>query len=445
MDRQPEERPTQVPEMATQVGDTQPQWAWVEPSVWTERMLTALEQGVKGGKWFSLIDKVYALPNLRAAFEKVKANKGAAGIDHQSIKMFETRLEQNLVSLSQMLKEGKYRPQAVRRVWIPKPGSKEKRPLGIPTVRDRVVQAALLNVLEPIFERDFAAQSYGFRPNRGCKDALKRVWELLMAGYIWVVDADLKSYFDTIPHCPLIQRVEGKVSDGRVIELLKAFLEQEVMDMMEVWTPEEGTPQGAIISPMLSNIYLDPLDQKMARKGFQMVRYADDFVILCRSQSEAETALAEVQQWTAEAGLKLHSVKTRIVDATTKGGFDFLGYHFEQCFKWPRKKSIDKLKDAIRAKTRRNNGQSLEVIFADVNRTLMGWFEYFKHSHKTTFPDLDKWIRMRLRSILRKRHGRRGRGRGFDHQRWPNAFFSEHGLFSLVCAHAKASQSCHGR
>jgi RNA-directed DNA polymerase len=445
MDSQTEERPAQVPEMAIQAGDIRTRWAWVEPSVWTERMLTALEQGVKGGRWFSLIDQVYALTNLRVAFEKVKANNGAAGIDHQTIEMFETRLEQNLASLSQMLREGKYRPQAIRRVWIPKPGSKEKRPLGIPTVRDRVVQAALLNVLEPIFERDFAAQSYGFRPNRGCKDALKRVWELLMAGYIWVVDADLKSYFDTIPHHSLVQRVEKKVSDGNVIELLKAFLKQEVMEMMDSWTPEEGTPQGAIISPMLSNTYLDPLDHAMAQRGFQMVRYADDFVILCRSQSEAETALKEVHQWTTNAGLKLHPVKTRIVDATTKGGFDFLGYHFEQRYKWPRKKSLNKLKDTIRAKTMRNNGQSLEAIIADINRTLMGWFGYFKHSHKTTFPDLDKWIRMRLRSILRKRHGRRGRGRGSDHQRWPIAFFSVHGLFSLVYAHSAASQPCHGR
>ncbi len=164
-------------------------------------MLTALEQGVKGGKWFRLIDKVYALPNLRKAFARVKANGGAAGVDHVTVKEFERHLEANLEKLSRMLKDGSYRPQAIRRVWIPKPGSKEKRPLGIPTVRDRVVQAALRAVLEPIFERDFAAQSYGFRPNRGCKDALRRVDTLLKAGYSWVVDADLKSYFDTIPHC----------------------------------------------------------------------------------------------------------------------------------------------------------------------------------------------------------------------------------------------------
>ena len=200
-----------------------------------------------------------------------------------------------------------------------------------------------------------------------------------------------------------------------------------------------------VISPLLSNIYLDPLDHEMARSGRQMVRYADDLVILCRSQREAENVLEEMRRLVEEAGLTLHPEKTRIVDVNSRGGFDFLGYHFERGYKWPRKKSLNKFKDAIRVKSRRTNGQSLEVIIADINRTLVGWFEFFKHSHKTTFPELDKWLRMRLRSILRKRHGRRGRGRGRDHNRWPNAFFSEQGLFSLVTAHAAASQSCHGR
>jgi RNA-directed DNA polymerase len=409
-----------------------------------ERMLTALEKGVKGGKWFSLIDKVYALTNLRAAFQRVKANQGGAGVDHQTIEMFESRLEENLEKLSCMLKEGRYQPQAVRRAWIPKAGSKEMRPLGIPTVRDRVVQAALLHVLEPIFERDFAEQSYGFRPNRGCKDALRRVEELLKAGYHWVVDADLKSYFDTIPWGGLIGRVGEKVSDGRVIEIMEAYLRQEVMDGMKSWTPEGGTPQGAIISPMLSNIYLDPLDHEMARRGTEMVRYADDFVILCRSKAEAETALGQVQQWTAQAGLTLHPEKTRIVDATSRDGFDFLGYHFERGMKWQRKKSLGKFKDTIRGKTKRRNGQSLQAIIADVNRTIQGWFEYFKHSHRTTFTSVDGWVRMRLRSMLRKRRKRRGRGRGSDHQRWPNAYFAAQGLFSLVTAQATARQSLKG-
>jgi RNA-directed DNA polymerase len=404
-------------------------------------MLTALEEGVRGGKWFSLMDKVYALLNLRAAFREVKANGGAAGVDHQTIEMFEQHLEKNLKELSQSLREGSYRPQAIRRVWIPKAGSKEKRPLGIPTVRDRVVQAALLHVMEPIFEREFAEQSYGFRPNRGCKDALRRVDELMQAGFTWVVDADLKSYFDTIPYGPMVKRIQEKVSDGKVIEVLKAFLTQKVMETAKSWTPERGTPQGAVISPLLSNIYLDPLDHAMVRSGVEMVRYADDFVILCRSKAEAEQTLEQVRKWTVSAGLTLHPVKTRIVDATERGGFDFLGYHFERGMRWPRKKSLDKLKDTIRAKTKRTNGHSLQAIITDVNRTVIGWFQYFKHSHKTTFPRLDEWMRMRLRSILRRRQGRRGRGRGRDHQRWPNAFFAEQGLISLVTARAAARQS----
>ena len=433
-ERTTEEKPAGVLETATQAGEIRDRWDWVEPSVWTERMLTALERGVKGGKWFSLIDKVYAPANLRAGFTKVKANRGAAGVDHQTIEMFEARLGENLEKLSQRLREGSYSPQAIRRQWIPKPGGKEKRPLGIPTVRDRVVQAALLNVLEPIFERGFAEQSYGFRPNRGCKDALRRVDKLLKRGYTWVVDADLKSYFDTIPHDLLMGRVEEKVADGAVLKLLNGYLKQDVMEEMERWTPEGGTPQGAIISPMLSNIYLNPLDHEMEQQGIEMVRYADDFVILSQSEAEAEKALELVRQWTANSGLQLHPDKTRIVDARQKGGFDFLGYHFERNMKWPRKKSLKKIKETIRAKTKRTNGFSLQTIIENVNRSIRGWFEYFKHSHRTTFSPLDKWIRMRLRSILRKRAGRRGRGRGRDHQRWPNTLFSEQGMFSLVTA-----------
>jgi RNA-directed DNA polymerase len=248
--------------------------------------------------------------------------------------------------------------------------------------------------------------------------------------------------FDTIPHDLLVERVEERVSDGAVIAMLEGYLKQDVMEAMKRWTPEGGTPQGAIISPMLSNIYLDPLDREMVRRGIEMMRYADDFVILCQSEAEAEAALELVRQWTAGAGLQLHPDKTRIVDATQKGGFDFLGYHFERNLKWPRKKSLNKFKETIRDKTKRKNGLSLQAIIDDVNRSVRGWFEYFKHSHWTTFSPLDSWIRMRLRSILRRRQGHRGRGRGRDHQRWSNAFFSEHGLYSLVSAHATARQSC---
>lgn len=418
-----------------------PPWDWVAASVWTPRMLAALEtNGVRGGKWHSLTDKVYALPNLYAAWAEVKANKGAAGVDHQTIEHYEGDLEANLNKLAAQLRDGSYVPQAVRRVWIPKPGSREDRPLGIPTVRDRVVQTALRNVMEPIFEVGFAGHSYGFRPGRGCQDALRRVEQLLDAGYTFVVDADLKSYFDTIPHAALRERVATKIADGGVLELLDAFLQQEVMSTLGRTTPEAGTPQGAVISPLLSNIYLDPLDQLMAARGWEMVRYADDFVILCRSQAEAEQALRQTQDWTAKAGLKLHPEKTRVVDATQKGGFDFLGYHFERGYKWPRKKSEQKMKDRVRAITKRTNGQSLRAIITQLKPILQGWYEYFKHSHRTTWRPLDQWVRQRLRSILRKRCHRKGRGRGADYQRWPNAYFEAQGLFSFVAAAASKGQ-----
>ena len=247
--------------------------------------------------------------------------------------------------------------------------------------------------------------------------------------------------FDTIPRERLMARVREKVSDGRVLALLEAFLEQGVMAGAACWTPEAGTPQGAVVSPLLSNIYLDPLDHLVAGRGYAMVRYADDFVILCRTQAEAREALALVRAWTEDAGLALHPEKTCIVDATQKGGFDFLGYHFERGYRWPRKKSLAKSKDTIRAKTRRTNGHGLRDIITCVNRTLRGWFAYFQHSHWTTFEPLDAWVRMRLRSILRKRHRGHGRGRGWDHFRWPNAYFAEQGLFSLAAANATLRQS----
>jgi RNA-directed DNA polymerase len=440
-DRTTEGTPAKVPIGAKQAGEARDRWSWVEPSVWTQRMLAALEKGVKGGIWFSLIDKVCSMGNLHSAFASVKRNGGSAGVDHQSIEKFEAQLEANLERLSESIKDGTYRPSPIRRVYIPKPGKQEKRPLGIPTVRDRVAQAALRHVLEPIYERDFAEHSYGFRPNRGCKDALRRVNRLLGSGYTWVVDADLKSYFDTIPHQQLMDRVGAKVADGRVLKLIESYLHQEVLDTAKQWTPQEGSPQGAVLSPLLSNIYLDPLDHHMAGLGYQMVRYADDFIILCRSEQEARETLEQVKAWTAQAGLTLHPEKTRIVDATQKGGFDFLGYHFERGYRWPGSKSLGKFKDAIRAKTHRTNGLSLAQIISTINRSLKGWYEYFKHSHPTTFPVLDSWIRMRLRSILRRRNGRRGRGRGSDHHRWPNAFFAARGLFSAVTAHARDCQS----
>lgn len=440
-DRTSEQQPTLVPiKSAKQVGEVRGRWPWTEPSVWTERMLAALERGVKGGKWFSLMDKVYSGSNLRSAFKRVKASRGGAGVDHETIARFEANLDENLERLSQGLRDGTYHPQAIRRVYIPKAGTNEKRPLGIPTVRDRVAQAALRQVLEPIFERDFAEYSYGFRPGRSCKDALRRVDALLKAGNCWVVDADLKGYFDTIPHEPLMELLREKVADGPVLQLIESYLKQRIMDSMKYWTPQRGSPQGAVISPLLSNIYLDRLDHMMDEYGIEMVRYADDFVLLCRSEADARDALEQVRQWATNASLTLHPDKTMVVNAAEAGGFDFLGYHFERGYRWVSDKSVKKLRTTLRSKTKRTNGLSLEVVIANVNRTTKGWYAYFKHSHFTAFRPLDGWIRMRLRSILRKRQKRRGRGRGKDHQRWPNAFFANEGLFSFVTAHKLDSQ-----
>jgi len=437
-----ETKSVEVSSGTKQTGETQAM-DWVERSVWTDRMLEALEQGVKGGVWFSLIDKVYRPKTLYAAWQAVKKNGGSAGTDHENIERFEQKLEENINKLSEELRAETYRPRSIKRTYIDKPGSREKRPLGIPTVRDRVVQTAIRLVIEPIFERQFRTCSYGFRPNRGCKDALREVERMLKAGYTHVVDADLKAYFDSIPHGRLMQDFQRYIADGRLLKLIESFLKQDVLDGLAKWTPETGTPQGAVISPLLANLYLHPVDQAMEEAGFIMIRYADDFVIMCKDEAEATRALHKVSQLITERGLVLHPEKTRVVNINEAGqSFDFLGYHFERGTRWPRKKSLKKLKDTIRFQTGRSNGHSLAVIAANVNRILKGWFEYFKHSYRWTFPMLDGWIRRRLRSILRKRSkGSKGISGNMDHFRWPNKFFQELGLFSLEDAHALLLQS----
>jgi RNA-directed DNA polymerase len=440
-----EGKPATVSKETKQAGEAKShRWEWVERSIWTERMLEALENGVKGGIWFSLIDKVYRPDTLKRAWQRVKANGGSAGSDHQSIKGFERHEEENLEKLRQELQKGTYRPRPIRREYIPKAGSREKRPLGIPAVRDRVVQTAVQMVIEPIFERAFLEYSFGFRPGRGCKDALKEVDLLLKAGYTWVLDADIKAYFDSIDHDLLMEELRTYIGDGRILRLIEMFLKQEITEALKLWEPEAGTPQGAVISPLLANVYLHPVDGAMERAGYRMIRYADDFVIMCRSKEEAERAREAVQRLIEARGLSLHEGKTQVVDATMPGGFDFLGYHFERTMRWPRKKSLKKFKDTIRQKTKRCNGRSMERVIASINRTIRGWFEYFKHSHRTTFTPLDGWIRRRLRSILRKRKKLSGISRGRDHQRWPNSYFRDLGLFNLEEAHRDLLQSLKG-
>ncbi len=419
-------------------------WVWTEPVVWTERMVEALERGVKGGMWYSVMDKVEAERTLKAAWARVKRNGGSGGVDGESIGDFQGEAEKRLVALGEQLRSEQYEPMAIRRVFIPKLGSHELRPLGIPTIRDRVVQTALRSVIEPIFENEFSENSYGFRPKRSTKDALRKVSMMLAEGRGWVVDVDIERYFDTIPHELLMREIEKKIADGRVLALIRRYLKQDVLSATPSYvTRDKGTPQGAVISPLLANIYLHPVDVAMEAEGYDMVRYADDCVVLCHTREQAERAMSKLRELMEIRGLRLHPEKTKLVDVSLPGGFDFLGYHFEQGKRSPRRKSLQKLKDKIRERTRRANGHGLEKIIEMINPILRGWFVYFQHSQRKILASMDAWVRRRLRSILRTYRGSHGIARGADYQRWPNAYFRQLGLFTLAEAHALLIRSLH--
>jgi RNA-directed DNA polymerase len=287
------------------------------------------------------------------------------------------------------------------------------------------------------------AKAGGFRPGRSCKDALREVDRLLKEGFTFVVDADLKGYFDSIPQDRLMDLVEISISDGPVLALIDGFLRQDIIQDMAQWTPTAGTPQGAVISPLLANLYLHPLDLLMEHSGLRMVRYADDFVILCRTEAEALAALRQVEAWVTANGLTLHPDKTRVGDSRQPGqGFEFLGYRFEAGRRLVRNRSLKALKDKVRAKTGRSRGDSLARIISDLNPTLRGWFGYFKHATPALFGVLDGFVRRRLRAILRKQEKRPGIGRcAADHHRWPNVFFAAQGLFTLRTAFELARHS----
>jgi len=436
-----EQLPERVPFSVIPAGETPAINGWAQRAVWTDRMLkTLLNNTVKGGRWHSLIDKVYSELNLFTAARQVLWKQGAAGVDHQTTEDFDRHLIVETRRLSEQIRGSTYQPQAVRRVWIPKPGdSSSQRPLGIPTVRDRVVQKALVNVIEPILDHTFHDRSFGFRHGRSCRDALRIVEQKLSEGYVYVVDADLKGYFDSIPKDRLLKLVQDSISDRRVLSLIGQFLDQSIVEELREWTPDTGVPQGAVLSPVLSNVYLNPLDHLMAEDGFEMVRYADDFVVLCRSEFEAEVALQTVRKWVEQAGLTLHPTKTKIVDSRVES-FQFLGYSFRGEQIHPRAGSLRKLKDTIRRKTPRNSGVPLEFTIASLNASLRGWFGYFRHARWPVFKNMDAMVRRRLRRLLTKRQ-RRNPKRLPATRRWPNAFFTEQGLYSLREAHFRFIQS----
>jgi group II intron reverse transcriptase/maturase len=386
------------------------------------------EKAVKKRKWYSLYDKVYAPKNLEWAWEKVRSNKGAGGIDRQSIADFEKGKEQHLRELHRLLKEKRYKPLSLRRVYIPK-GNGEKRPLGIPAIRDRVVQQALLNILEPIFEPTFHEHSYGFRPNRSTHTALGHVVTSMQEGKEWVLEIDIRKYFDTVDHELLLDAVNEEVSDGSVLLLTRMFLKSGVMEEGVGWTAtEEGTPQGGVISPLLANIYLNRFDWEMAKRGHDMVRYADDGVVLCASREEAERALADVRKMLeGKLHLQLHPEKTRIV-YHKEGSFDFVGFLVHRRYLWPRIKTLTRFKEKVRLATRRQQGRNVQEVIRLLNPILRGFGNYYRQTNaKGLFQKLDEWIRMRLRCFMEKK-----RAVKLQNYRIPNALLASMGLVSLV-------------
>ncbi|MDG5790194.1 group II intron reverse transcriptase/maturase [Evansella sp. AB-P1] len=410
-------------------------------------------------KWYSLMDKIWAISNMEEAFNEVKRNRGSAGIDGVSITNFEFGVKDNVQVLQREVKEKTYKPRPVKRVFIPKSDGTQ-RPLGIPTVRDRVVQAAVRRIIEPIFEDKFLDCSFGFRPNRSAHMALEKIHKDLMDGYVYVIDADLKAYFDTIPQDKLIMALREEVVDGSVVCLIKSFLQAGVMDGGSFYLNEKGTPQGGVISPLLANIYLHPLDELMTKRGHRITRYADDFVICCKSRKGAERVLKSVTRFLdEELGLVVHPEKTKIVN-NLQEPFVFLGYEFKRGY-WvsPSPKALKKFKAKIKSITKRNQTVNVEQLTKDkLNPYIRGWGNYFSHFYgKTIFIILDAWIRRRLRAVqlrswrkIKKLH-RQLRKRGWKgelpglrmcswrsslstpvHTALPNEWFDEIGLISLV-------------
>ncbi|MCA1822451.1 MAG: group II intron reverse transcriptase/maturase [Pseudonocardia sp.] len=390
-------------------------------------------------KAHSLIGQVHDSRNVMRAWERVRENRGAGGVDRVSIDRFDREQDRYLTMLRQRLADGRYRPQPVRRVEIDKPGSNAKRPLGIPTVIDRVCQQAIRQVLEPIFEPTFSDTSFGFRPKRSAHMAMRRIWGQLQTGGKWIVDADIADFFGTISHERLVALVAERVADGKVLRLIRQILTAGVLRDGVYESTVAGTPQGGVISPLLSNIYLHVFDVWMERAGFQVTRYADDWLAVCRTREEAERVLASARAVLEdELGLRIHPEKTRIVHVSQ--GFEFLGYKIGQgrglrfkqggtgLYAIPRQRSIDRFKDKVRALTRRRIAVPLEELIRVLNSLIRGWGMYYRRANvRRLFNRLNLWI---VRRIW-----------GWRFKRWRNAgwrtlpetrLYGEYGLVNLL-------------
>ena len=373
-------------------------------------------------KVHSLIDKVYKRKNLEMAWEKVKANRGSGGVDGQTLQAFGEQLDPQLDRLQSELTEETYKPQPVRQVPIPKAGKPgEFRTLGVPTIYDRVCQQALLNRLEPIFEPVFDEANFGYRRGRSTKDAMRKVWKEIQSGREWIVDADLKDFFGSVDHEKLLTLVAQRIADGRVLRLIRAMLKAGSYGKGRLFPSERGTPQGSVVSPLLSNILLTPFDQEMRSKGFQLTRFADDWVITCHSEAEAHAAIAVALRILKELGVELHPQKTRVVHV--QHGFEFLGYKIKRgkrlklssdkirstarsgaLYAFPREKSINRFMDQVRALTRRRVPLKTKELIQGLNPILRGWGNYYKKAHvRKLFNRLNRWIVRRIWSHRFKR------------------------------------------
>jgi len=397
-------------------------------------------------KVHSLIDKVYKRKNLEMAWEMVQANRGSGGVDGQSLDGFAAQLDQQLDRLQSELTEDVYWPQPVRQVPIPKAGKPgEFRTLGIPTIYDRVCQQALLNRLEPIFEPVFDDANFGYRRGRSTKDAMRKVWKEIQSGREWILDADLKDFFGSVDQAKLLTLVAQRIADGRVLRLIEAMLKAGSYGKGRLFPTERGTPQGGVVSPLLSNVLLTPFDQEMRRKGYQLTRYADDWVVTCESATEARAAVAAALRILNELGVQLHPQKTRIVHV--RRGFEFLGYKIKrgrqlrlppgkirngaqsgELYAYPREKSIRHFMDQVRALTRRRVPLNTQELIEELNPVLRGWGHHYKRAHvRKLFHRLDGWIVRRIRSH-RCRRWRNGGWRQLPRTK----LYGEYGLVNLV-------------